>query len=126
MVRVRQSLSGAILLGACLVVCAAAQAAVGKHTTRTTLTGPTLANDDYHVTYTVKVAGATTGLIELDLSNVKHPAWKLFARARLGPNGIVSYTAKTITAAGTYRMRAVYLGDATHLPSSATVSWEVV
>jgi hypothetical protein len=126
MTRVRRLLRVAILLGACLAVCAAAQAAVVKRATHTTITGPTLANDDYHVTYTVKVAGATTGRIELDLSSLKHRAWKVFARAPLGPDGTVSYTAKTITASGTYRMRAVYLGDATHRTSSATVSWEVV
>jgi hypothetical protein len=116
----------AILLGACLGVCAAAQAAAVKHATHTTLTGPALANDDYHVTYTVDVAGATTGSIELDLSSLKHPAWKVLARVQLGLTGIASYTNKTLTAPGTYRMRAVYLGDATHLPSSSTVSWEVV
>jgi hypothetical protein len=126
MTRVRRFLCVAILLGVCLAVCAAAQAAVVKRLTHTTLTGPALANDDYHVTYTVRVAGATTGRIELDLSSVAHPAWKVFARAPLGPTGIVSYTTKTITASGTYRMRAVYCGDTTHLPSSATVSWEVV
>jgi hypothetical protein len=123
---VRRFLSVAILVGACLAVCAAAQGAAAKRVTHTTISGPTLANDDYHVTYTVKVAGATTGRIELDLSSLKHPAWKLFAREPLGPGGTVSYTTRTITTSGTYRMRAVYLGDATHLPSSATVSWEVV
>jgi hypothetical protein len=115
-----------ILLAACLAVCVTAHAAVAKRVTHTTLTGPTLANDDYHVTYTVKVAGATTGRIELALSSLKHPAWKLLAREPLGPGGTLSYTTKTITTSGTYRMRAVYLGDATHLPSWATVSWEVV
>jgi hypothetical protein len=115
-----------ILLGACVAVCGAAQAAVVKRVTHTTLTGPTLANDDYHVTFTVKVAGATTGRVELDSSSVKHPAWKVFARVRLGPGGIVSYTMRTITASGTYRVRALYLGDVMHRPSSATVSWEVV
>jgi hypothetical protein len=97
-----------------------------KRVTHTTLTGPALADDDYHVTYTVKVAGATSGRIELDVSSLKRPVWKVFARAPLGLNGIVSYTTRTITASGTYRVRAVYLGDATHFPSSATVSWEVV
>jgi hypothetical protein len=132
MTRVLRFVRVAILLGACLAACAAAEAAAAaaasgvRRTTHTTLTGPTLANDDYHVTYTVKVAGATTGRIELDLSSLKHPTWKVFARAPLGPDGTVSYTAKTITASGMYRMRAVYLGDATHLPSSATVSWQVV
>jgi hypothetical protein len=115
-----------ILVGAGLAVCAAAPAAVVKRVTHTTLTGPTFANDDYHVTYTVKVAGATGGRIELDLSSLKRPAWKVFARARLGRNGMVRYTARTITASGSYRLRAVYLGDATHRPSSATVSWDVV
>jgi hypothetical protein len=123
---VRRFACVAILLGACLAVCAAAQAGAVKHATHTTLTGPALANDDYHVTYTVNVAGATTGWIELDLSSLKHPTWKMFTRVQLSLNGIVSYTTKTLTAPGTYRMRAVYLGDATHLPSSATVSWEVV
>jgi len=94
--------------------------------THTTLTGPTLADDDYHVTYTVKVAGATGGRVELDLSSLKRPAWKVLARAPLGPDGSVSYTARTTMVRGTYRVRALYLGDATHLPSSATVSWEVV
>ena len=126
MTRVRRFLCVSILLGACLSVCAAVQAAAVRRVTHTTLTGPTLANDDYHVTYTVKVAGATTGRIELDLSSLRHPAWKVIARTALGPNGIVSYTTRTITASGTYRVRAVYLGDGTHLPSSATVSWEVV
>ncbi len=126
MPRVRRFLCVAILLGAFLAVCPATQATVVKRVTHTTLTGPTLASDDSHVTYTVKVAGVTTGRIELDLSSLKHPAWKVYARALLGANGIVAYTTKTITVSGTYRMRAVYLGDTTHLPSSATVSWEVV
>jgi hypothetical protein len=99
---------------------------VVKHVTRTTLSGPTLANDDYHVTYTVKVKGAATGRIELALSSLRHPAWKVCDRATLGAGGILRYTVKTITAPGTYRMRAVYLGDAAHLPSSAMVSWQVV
>jgi hypothetical protein len=115
-----------ILLGACLAVCAAGQATVVKGVTRTTLTGPTLANDDYHVTYRVRVRGATTGRVALALSSLKHPVWKVLARATLGADGIVSYTTKTITTPGTYWMRAVYLGDVAHLPSSATVSWEVV
>jgi hypothetical protein len=126
MARVQRFLWMVILVGAGLAVCAAAQAAVVKRVTRTTLTGPTLANDDYHVTYTVKVAGTTRGRIELDLSSLKRPAWKVLARVSLGPGGVVSYTTRTITVSGTYRLRAVYLGDATHLPSSATVSWEVV
>jgi len=107
-------------------MCSAAQAATLKRATHTTLTGPALANDDNHVTFTVKVKGAATGRVELDLSSLKHPAWKVLARVPLGPNGIVSYTTKTIKASGTYRMRATYLGDARHLPSSATVSWVVV
>jgi hypothetical protein len=115
-----------ILVGVGLAGCVAAQAAVVKRVTHTTLTGPTFANDDYHVTYTVKVAGATSGRIELDLSSLKRPAWKAFARVPLGPSGTVSYTTRNITASGTYRVRAAYFGDATHLPSSATVSWEVV
>ena len=126
MTRVRRFRDVAIVLGACLAMCPAVQATVGKRVTHTTLTGPTLANDDYHVTYAVKVAGATTGRIEFDLSSPKHPAWKVFARATLGPDGIVRYTTQTMTAPGTYRMRAVYVGDATHLASSATISWEVV
>src|SRR5215831_5064851 len=124
--RVRRAICVAILLGACLAVCAAVQAAALRRATHTTLAGPMLANDDYHVTFTVKVAGARTGRIELDLSSLKHPAWKVLARTSLGPNGIVSYTTKTPKAPGTYRMRARYLGDATHLPSSAAVSWQVV
>jgi hypothetical protein len=115
-----------LLVGGGLVLSAAAQATVAKRVTHTALTGPTLAGDDYHVTFRVKVAGATSGRIELDLSSLKQPGWKLYARVPLGPNGIVSYTTRTITTPGTYRVRAVYLGDATHLPSSATVSWEVV
>jgi hypothetical protein len=125
MTRVRRFVCAAILLGACLAACAAAPAAV-KRVTHTTLTGPTLANDDYHVAYTVKVAGATTGRVEFDLSSPKHPAWTVVTRAPLGPDGTVSYTTKTITVSGAYRMRALYLGDATHLPSSAAVSWDVV
>jgi hypothetical protein len=115
-----------LLLGAAVAGCAPGQAAVVKRVTHTTLTGPMLANDDYHVTYTVKVAGATSGRIEFDLSSLRHPAWKAFARVSLGPRGSVSYTTKTVTEPGTYRVRAVYFGDASHLPSSATVSWEVV
>ena len=45
------------LVGAALAGGAHVQAAVVKRVTHTTLTGPMLANDDYHVTYTVKVAG---------------------------------------------------------------------
>jgi hypothetical protein len=123
---VRRFLCLLILVAASVAVCATAQASVVKRATHTTLSGPTFADDDYHVTYTVKVAGATGGLIELDLSSLKRPAWKAFARAPLGPDGIVRYTTRTITASGTYRVRAVYLGDATHSRSSATVSWEVV
>src|SRR5215467_6674259 len=127
MARVKRFLCVMILAGAGLAVCATAQpAAAVKRVTHTTLTGPTLADDDYHVTYTARVAGATSGRIELEVSSLKRPAWKVFARAPLGPKGIVSYTTRIITAPGTYRVRAVYLGDAKHLPSSATVSWEVV
>ena len=126
MIWVRRFLCVVILVGAALAWSVAIQAAVVKRVTHTTLTGPMLANDDYHVTYTVKVAGARSGRIELDLRSLKHPAWKAFARVRLGSSGGISYTTRTITAPGTYRVRAVYLGDASHLPSSAAVSWEVV
>ena len=126
MTYVQRFLCVVALVGAALAGGAHVQAAVVKRVTHTTLTGPMLANDDYHVTYTVKVAGATSGRIELDLSSLKHPAWKAFARVPLGRQGSVSYTTRTITAPGTYRVRAVYFGDASHLPSSATVSWEVV
>lgn len=121
----RRALIAASFVGACLVPCAGAQTAAVKHATRTRLTGPALANDDYHVTYTVKVTGATSGRIELALSSLAHPAWKALARLRLSA-GTASYTTRTITASGTYRMRALYLGDAAHLPSSATISWNVV
>jgi hypothetical protein len=99
--------------------------AVLKHRTRTALAAPTLADVDTRMTYSGRVDGASSGRVELESRTLVRPAWKRFAIVRVAADGSFTFTTD-VPGSGTYRIKAVFLGDGSHLPSSAVVSFQVI
>ena len=126
------TLSAPFVAGLCLAAALAAGAAATadptafvKHRTRTVLAPPALADVDTRQTYSGRVDGASSGRVELESRSLAKPAWRPFAIEHIAANGTFAYTA-AMPGAGTYWIKAVFLGDGTHLPSSAVVSFQVI
>ena len=96
-----------------------------RHYTHTTITAPPLVRKRAAVVYRGTVAGASSGKIELQSRSLTHSVWKTFALATIDANGSFRYRTR-VAGTGTYRIRAVYPGDSSHLPSMAIVSFKVV
>jgi hypothetical protein len=102
-----------------------AQTALLKHRTRTVLSPPTPADVDSRLIYAGRVDGASSGRVKLESSSLARPAWKALAVVRVAADGTFTYTTN-VPGDGTYRIRAVFLGDSSHLPSSAVVPLQVI
>jgi hypothetical protein len=70
----------------------------------------------------VRGSGVTGGKVELQ---GYVGGWKTFAVVKVGGNGSFSYKAR-FREPGTYKIRARYAGDATHLPSTVVISVGVI
>jgi len=129
----RPLVAGTSLIGGLCLAAAAASCATAtvdptefvKHRTRTALGAPTLADVDSRQTYSGRVAFASSGRVELESRSLANPTWRPFARENIAADGSFAYTGD-MPGAGTYWIKAVYLGDSTHLPSSAVVSFQVI
>jgi hypothetical protein len=124
--------TASVVVGLCLAaVCAACAAATVeptafvKHRTRTVLAAPTLGDTDSRQVYSGRVAFASSGRVELESRSLASPTWRPFAVENVAANGSFAYTAD-MPGSGTYWIKAVYLGDSTHLPSSGVVSFQVI
>jgi hypothetical protein len=131
MTSVRPIVCASFAAGLCLAAAGAvhASAASGtaflKHRTRTALAAPTLADVDSRMTYSGRVDGVSSGRVELDSRTAARPAWKPLAFVRIAADGSFTYTTD-VPGSGAYRVRALYRGDGSHLPSSAVVSFQVI
>jgi hypothetical protein len=63
--------------------------------------------------------------VKLESSSIAKPAWKALAIVRVAADGTFTFTTD-VPGDGIYRIRAVYLGDSSHLPSSAVVPLQVI
>jgi hypothetical protein len=95
------------------------------HATQMTISAPRLVRAHGAVTYTGAVIGAHGGQVQLQSRTTKHPGWRTFALVAIGADGSFEYPAN-VAEPGIYRVRAVYPGDRSHQPSSATVTFKVV
>jgi hypothetical protein len=111
--------------GATHAAASPAQSALLKHRTRTVLSPPTPADVDSRLIYAGRVDGASSGRVRLESSSIARPAWKALAVVRVAADGSFTYTTN-VPGDGTYRIRAVFLGDRRHLPSSAVVPLQVI
>lgn len=96
-----------------------------RHYTHTTISAPMVVKKRSRVTYNGTVSGATGGQVKLQSRSLAHPAWKTFALAAIRANGAFTYKTR-VAEPGTYRIKAVYPGDTSHLASSSIVSFKVV
>jgi hypothetical protein len=94
-----------------------------RHTTHTTLMLPPLVPLRFYFRAKGKVNGADGGRIELRFTTAKQKPESRFLR--LSRSGTFSAILRPLTKVGTYTVRAIYHGDARHLPSSARATLRV-
>jgi hypothetical protein len=87
-----------------------------QHYTATTLTAPAVARAHSRVVLKGKVSGLSSGKVAIQAVIKKR--WKTLGLVAVKSNGSFSF-APRVGSAGTYRVRVVFFGDATHLPSKA-------
>jgi hypothetical protein len=96
-----------------------------KHPTQAKITAPPLIKHGSRITYSGTVAGASGGVVELQSRSSARPVWKSFGVASLSTTGAFKFQTRVATS-GTYRVKVVYPGDASHLPSTGIVSFKVI
>jgi hypothetical protein len=87
-----------------------------QHYTAVTLAAPRVARAHSPVLLKGKVSGISAGKVAIQAVIKKR--WKTLGLVRVLSNGSFSYPTR-VGPAGTYRVRVVFFGDATHLPSKA-------
>lgn len=92
--------------------------------TSTTLNGPRLVGARKTVTFRGTVRGISSGKVEMQTAKASG-GWKSVALVATRAGGFFSWTTRT-AGAGTYRVRALYHGDASHRPSAAALTIRVV
>ena len=93
------------------------------HHTTTKLNAPRTVHARSRVTFTGKVSGADSGRVELQL--LVKGGWVKLASVPVRKNG--TFTVRTASGApGTYRLRALYSGNASHLRSGTIIRFTVV
>jgi hypothetical protein len=92
--------------------------------TRLTLVGPRVARPGQRLTWRGRVIGRRVAGDIVVLEQARGRRWTPFARTRVGTDGGFSY-ATAAGAAGTYRIRALYRGDADHQPASVRTTLRV-
>ena len=95
-----------------------------QHYTRASLAGPRVARSHSAITLRGKISGLSAGKVAIQSGSPKK-GWKNLALMRVKRDGSFGYTTR-VGARGTYRVRAVFYGDASHLPSRAVISVKVV
>ncbi len=95
-----------------------------RHFTRTTLRGPGAVRPGARLTFTGVVAGATSGRVEMQTAASGGP-WKPRGAATIRRNGAFRWSTRAPSTAGSHRVRAVYRGDDSHLPSQTIHAYRV-
>lgn len=108
---------------ACGVAMAYEMTGYVRHLTNATLTAPPVARAHSRLTLKGRISGLNAGKVAIQARNTTR--WKTLTLMAVKRNGSFVYKAR-VGAPGTYRFRAVYYGDASHLPSRAVVSIKVV
>jgi hypothetical protein len=90
-----------------------------KQRTQTNLAAPPLAARNSNVTMSGHVSGVTGGQVAVQYKPLAGGPWTTVGVSRLTAHGTFSVRTR-FKKAGSYRARAAYPGDASHLPSAAT------
>jgi hypothetical protein len=95
-----------------------------RHFTRTTLVGPRVVRPRARLRLTGAVTGANGGEVQIQ-SALAGGSWRSAAVVALGRSGKFTWSTRASSEPGAARVRAVYRGDGSHLPSSATHSYRI-
>jgi hypothetical protein len=91
-----------------------------RHFTKIALRGPQVARPGAKLTFAGTVTGADGGKVQIQTAPSGARATVAIKR-----NGTFTWSTRAASRPGTYRVRAVYAGDAGHLPSNTVVSFLV-
>ena len=94
-----------------------------RHYTNATLTGPRVVRAHHQVTLSGKIRGLSSGKIAIQ--ERRKGGWKTLTLTSVKANGAFVYRTR-VGIARTYRVRAVFFGDASHLPTAAGYSFKVI
>lgn len=94
-----------------------------QHYTHATLAGPSVARAHGLLTLTGGVSGLSSGKVAIQSRS--KTGWKTLTLMPVKPDGSFRFTTR-VGAPGTYRVRVVFFGDASHLPTSAVYSFKVI
>ncbi len=94
------------------------------HYTKTAITAPAQAKAHATVTFSGRVTGVSGGKVELQSRTASDRRWKRLALVNLRAAGTFRFKAR-IAGPGVSHVRALYTGDDSHLPSSATISVKI-
>jgi hypothetical protein len=94
-----------------------------QHYTHATLTGPSIARAHTRIALAGKIAGLSSGKVAIQTNTSGR--WKTQALLPVRSDGSFRLTTR-VGAAGTFRARVVFYGDADDLPTSAGLSLRVV
>ena len=94
-----------------------------KHYTHATLTGPRVVRAKHKVTLRGQIVGLPSGKVVIQSRS--KTGWKTLRLMPVKANGKFVFTTR-VGGTGTYRVRVVFYGDASHLPSNAVYSFKVV
>jgi hypothetical protein len=95
-----------------------------RHFTRTTLAGPRVVRPRARLRLTGAVTGTNGGEVQIQIAQ-RGGGWRSAAVVALGRNGRFGWSTRASSERGDARVRAMYRGDGSHLPSSATHSYRV-
>ncbi len=90
--------------------------------THASLTGPRVARARSLVVLSGRIAGLTSGNVAIQSRT--SAGWRTLTRMPVKPDGSFAFRTR-VGGAGTYRVRVVFSGDTSHLPSSAVHSIKV-
>ena len=93
-----------------------------QHYTHATLTGPRVVRAHGFVTLRGAIIGLSSGIT---IQSRTKTGWKTLTLMPVKAGGRFVFKTRVGTP-GTYRVRAVFFGDASHLPTSAVYSFKVV
>jgi len=95
-----------------------------RHFTALALHAPGLVRAHAKVRLTGKVSGANSGSVQLRIQRKAQHAWKVIGSAALSETGAFHLTTHA-TGRGSYRIRAFFRGDRSHLPSHKVILLKV-
>ena len=94
------------------------------HYTKTAITAPARAKTHATITFSGRVTGVSGGAVELQSRTASDRKWNRLALVNLSAAGTFRFKAR-VAGPGVSHVRALYAGDDSHLPSSATTSLKI-